>query len=106
MAPAAVDKVLSGKTKIGSDMTAAAGPTGATNAGSMGGADVLTYGKAKGAFAGISLSGASLEPDGDANQRLYGKTISAREIVVQSSVQPTPGGQVLVTDLNQIKKMK
>jgi lipid-binding SYLF domain-containing protein len=103
MAPAAVDKTLGGKTKIGSDMTAAAGPSGAT-ASSIGGADVLTYAKAKGAFAGISLSGASLEPDGDANKRLYDKTVSAREIVIQNSVPATPGGQALITELTQIKK--
>jgi len=105
MSPAAVNKVLAGKTKIGSDMTAAAGPSGATSS-NMGGADVLTYGRAKGMFAGISLSGASLEPDNDANKRLYGKAISVNEIVAQNAVQPTAGGQALVTELNQIKKAK
>jgi lipid-binding SYLF domain-containing protein len=53
MTPAAVDKVLAGKTKVGSDMTAATGPSGATSSGSVGGADILTYGRAKGLFAGI-----------------------------------------------------
>ena len=93
MAPAAVDKVLTGKTKVGSDMTAAAGPSGATSAGSVGGADILTYGRA-------SLSGASLAPDSDANQRLYGKAVSARDIVLANSVKATPGGQSLVSLLD------
>jgi lipid-binding SYLF domain-containing protein len=99
MAPTAVDKVLDGKVKVGSDMTAAAGP-GVTSAGSVGGADILTYGRAKGLFAGMSLSGASLDPDSDANQRLYGKAVSAREIVVGNAVKATPGGQSLVSLLN------
>jgi SH3 domain-containing YSC84-like protein 1 len=100
MAPTAVDKILAGKTKVGSDMTAAAGPSGATSAGSVGGADILTYGRAKGLFAGVSLSGSSLEPDGDANNRLYGKGVSAHDIVLASSVTATSGGQSLVSLLN------
>jgi SH3 domain-containing YSC84-like protein 1 len=100
MAPTAVDKVLAGKSKVGSDMTAAAGPSGATSAGSVGGADILTYGRAKGLFAGMSLSGASLAPDSDANQRLYGKAVSARDIVLANSVKATPGGQSLVSLLD------
>ena len=99
MAPTAVDKVLNSKVKVGSDMTAAAGP-GVTSAGSVGGADILTYGRAKGLFAGMSLSGASLDPDSDANQRLYGKAVSAQEIVVGNAVKATPGGQSLVLLLN------
>ena len=99
MAPTAVDKVLNSKVKVGSDMTAAASP-GVTSAGSVGGADILTYGRAKGLFAGMSLSGASLDPDSDANQRLYGKAVSAREIVIDNAVKATPGGQSLVSLLN------
>ena len=97
MAPSAVNKVLGGKTKVGSDLTAAAGPSGATTASSVRGTDILTYGRAKGLFAGVSLNGASLEPDSDANQRLYDKTVSAREIVVDNAVKITPAGQSLVS---------
>ena len=95
MAPSAVNKVLEGKTKIGSDVTAAAGPSGATAASS--GSDILTYGRAKGLFVGVSLNGASLEPDSAANQRLYDKMVSAREILVDNAVQITPAGQSLVS---------
>jgi len=105
MASTAVDKVLNGKVKVGSDMTAAAGPSGATTAGAVGGADILSYGRAKGLFAGMSLNGSSMSPDSDANERLYGKAISAREIVIGNAAKPTPGGQSLVSLLNtQIPK--
>jgi SH3 domain-containing YSC84-like protein 1 len=100
MAQRAVDTVLGGKTKIGSDMTAAAGPSGATSAGSVGGADILTYGRASGLFAGMSLSGASLSPDSDANERLYGKGTTARDIVLGGTVKTPTGGQRLVSLLN------
>ena len=100
MSGTAVDKVLEGKTKIGSDMTAAAGPSGATSTGSVGGTDILTYGRASGLFAGMSLSGASLSPDGDANERLYGKGISARDIVLGGTVKTPTGGERLVSLLN------
>ncbi len=100
MGPKAVNKVLDGKTKVGSDLTAAAGPSGATSTGSVGGADILSYGRATGLFAGISLNGANLEPDSAANQRIYDKTISAREIVINSTVKTTPAAQSLVSLLD------
>jgi len=100
MAPRAVDAVLGGKTKIGSDMTAAAGPSGATSAGSVGGADILTYGRASGLFAGMSLSGASLSPDSDANERLYGKGTTARDIVLGGTAKTPTGGERLISLLN------
>jgi len=101
MSQKGVDKILSGKTELGHDATVAAGPSGATSVGSIGGSDVLTYGRAKGLFAGTSLGGASLEPDNDANKRLYGRPINAREIVMMNTVRPTPGGQDFVNRLNQ-----
>ena len=99
MAPEAVDKVLDSKVKVGQDLTAAAGP-GVTKAGSVGGSDILSYARAKGLFAGMSLSGTSLDPDSDANQRLYGKAVSAREIVTGNAVKATPAGNSLVSLLN------
>jgi lipid-binding SYLF domain-containing protein len=99
MAPTAVDKVLDSKVKVGTDATAAAGP-GATASGTMGSADILTYARAKGLFAGVSLDGASLDPDGDANKRIYGDTMSARQIVTGGTVKATPAGAELVSLLN------
>ncbi len=100
MAPAAVNKVLAGKTKIGADLTAAAGPSSASATGAVGGADIVTYRRAEGLFAGVSLNGASLEPDSSADQRLYDKAVSARDVVLDSGVQATPAGQSLVTLLD------
>jgi lipid-binding SYLF domain-containing protein len=100
MDPKAVDAVLNGKTKLGRDATAAAGPSGATSNGTVGGSDILTYGRASGLFAGMSLGGATLDPDTDANNRLYGKTMSVQEIVRGGTVQSPAGGTPLVTLLN------
>ena len=93
-----VDQVLNGKTKMGTDATAAAGP-GATAA-SASDAEILTYGKAEGLFAGVSLGGATVEPDNDANHRLYGKTLTATNIVRETGVQPTTEGKSLVAVLD------
>lgn len=99
MSEKGVEAILKGKTKLGNEATAAAGPSGATST-SAPAADVLTYGKAKGLFAGVSLSGASLEPDNDANQRLYGKAIGPRDIVIGNTVPTPAGGQGLTTLLD------
>lgn len=101
MAPPAVNKILDGKIKVGTDVTVAAGPSGATSTGSVGGADILSYARAKGLFAGVSLNGASLEPDSSADQRLYGKAVSARQIVLDNAVKATPAGQSLVSLLEK-----
>src|ERR1700736_284561 len=78
------DQILNGKTKLGSNAAAAAGPTGAQatayNAAAMN-TDVLTYSRSKGLFAGVSLEGASMDTDQDANKALYGKDLTAQDIV-------------------------
>jgi len=80
-----VDAILSGKMKLGADAAAAAGPTGAQatgyNAANMSSSDILTYSRSKGLFAGVSLEGASMSADDDANKKLYGKEVGAKEIV-------------------------
>lgn len=96
-----VDAVLKGKTKLGSDATAAAGPSGATkSSASVGGADVLSYSHAKGLFAGVSLDGATLHEDGDANKRIYGKAISAKDIVRDGAVSTPDAAQPLISELD------
>jgi lipid-binding SYLF domain-containing protein len=95
-----VNAVMEDKTKLGADATAAAGPGATAQSNEVGGADVYTYGRAKGLFAGVSLEGATLHPDQDANKRLYGKKISAKEIVRAGAVQPPAGGEELVSTLN------
>jgi lipid-binding SYLF domain-containing protein len=97
MAPSAADKVLNSKVKVGTDVSAAAGP--GASAPTQQTADMLTYARSSGLFAGVSLDGASLDPDSSANERLYGKPASATEIV-SGGVKATPAGQSLVTLLN------
>jgi lipid-binding SYLF domain-containing protein len=94
-----VNAVLQDKTKLGTDATAAAGPGATAQASSVGGADVLTYARAKGLFAGVSLEGATLHQDKDANTRLYGKRINARAIVAGGEKMPA-GGEALVSLLD------
>jgi lipid-binding SYLF domain-containing protein len=91
-------KVLSGKLKLGADATAVAGPTGAKAVGANDeNFDILTYSRAKGGlFAGASLGSASMATDDDANKVIYGKAISATEIVREGSVTATPSGKALV----------
>jgi lipid-binding SYLF domain-containing protein len=84
-----VHAVLEDKTKLGTDATAAAGPGATAQASEVGGADVYTYARAKGLFAGVSLEGATLHQDGDANERLYGKKIGSKEIVRTGDVKAT-----------------
>jgi lipid-binding SYLF domain-containing protein len=98
MNPKVVNQILNGKTKMGTDATAAAGP-GATAA-SASDADILTYGKAQGVFAGVSLGGATVEPDNDANYRLYEKKLTATDIVRGTDVKPSTEGKSLVTVLD------
>jgi len=93
-----VNQVLNGKTKMGADATAAAGP-GATAAGATD-ADILTYGRSKGLFAGASLGSATIDPDNDANFRLYGKRLTASDIVRGTDVKPPAAGEPLVSLLN------
>jgi lipid-binding SYLF domain-containing protein len=99
MAPNAAERVLSSKVKVGTDVSAAAGP--GASAGSFGNsADMLTYSRSSGLFAGASIDGASLDPDSRANERLYGKPVSAKEIVSGGNVKATPAGESLVSLLN------
>lgn len=94
-----VTEMLSGKTKMGTDATAAAGPSGATGAAATD-AQVYSYGRAKGMFAGVSIGGATVQPDNDANNRLYGNNPDASSIVRGGTIKPTPAGEELVTFLN------
>ncbi len=84
--------LMKGKAKLGADASIAAGPVGrdaeaATN-GAMT-AQMLSYSRAQGVFAGVSLSGTSLGPDGDANEKLYGKKVDATQII-NGSAGPAP----------------
>ena len=108
MSQKGAEQILNGKTKLGSDAAAAAGPTGAAttyyNADAMK-ADVLTYSRSNGLFAGVSLTGASMDTDNDANKALYGKEISAKRIVSGGS-PIVPAAKPLVDLLNETSQSR
>ena len=84
--------LMNGKVKLGGDASVAAGPVGRTAEASTNAAmsaQMLSYSRAQGVFAGLSLSGATMGPDDDANQDLYGKKISATDIIVKNE-EPVP----------------
>ena len=93
------ESVLTSKVKLGADASAAAGPKGRTAGASTDivmRAEILTYSRARGLFAGVSLEGSTLRSDGDANVNVYGKKLSATEIVRARAVTPTAEGQKLL----------
>jgi lipid-binding SYLF domain-containing protein len=98
---ATATKVLSGKLKLGADATAVAGPTGAKAvAANDVASDILTYSRANsGLFAGAALGSASMDTDDDANKVIYGKSISATEIIRDGGVEVTPAGKMFVNVL-------
>src|SRR5438034_1227789 len=84
MNPRGAESVLKSKVKLGADASAAAGPKGRTAAAATDAtmrAEILTYSRSRGLFAGISLEGSTLRQDNGANKSLYGQEVSAREIV-------------------------
>ena len=97
-----VDAILNGKTKLGANAAAAAGPTGTQatgyNAAAMS-SDVLTYSRSKGLFAGVSLEGASMDADSATNKKLYGKEIGSKEIVTGAQAV-VPAAEPLVSLLD------
>jgi len=97
------EQILNGKIKLGANAASAAGPTGAQatsyNAQAMN-ADVLTYSRSKGVFAGVSLEGAKMDTDNDANKAVYGKDITAKAIVTGG--EPiTPAAKPLIVLLDK-----
>jgi SH3 domain-containing YSC84-like protein 1 len=92
MNPGGARSLLSSKVKLGADASAAAGPKGRTAEGATDivmNAEILSYSRNKGLFAGISLEGSTLRSDGNANEKLYGKRLTAKEIIVEHKV-PIP----------------
>src|ERR1700758_4678949 len=96
--------ILSSKVKLGGDASAAAGPVGRTAAADTDvtmKAEILTYSRARGVFAGVSLEGSTLRPDNDANKHLYGKDIPAKEIVMDGAVTSPASATALVSTLDK-----
>jgi lipid-binding SYLF domain-containing protein len=104
MNPRGADSILSSQVKLGAGVSAAAGPKGreaiaATDVALR--AEVLTYSRSRGLFAGAFLEGATLRPDNDGNQRLYNRNITAKEIVLGGKVAPPSAAEELLSELNE-----
>jgi len=92
------------KVKLGADAAAAAGPKGRDAAAASDAtmrAEMLTYSRSRGLFAGVSLEGSTLRQDNRANQDLYGKKISAEEIILKGAAAVPPSGQQMIALLNK-----
>src|SRR5580704_8233964 len=104
MNPRGAHSMLKSKVKLGADASAAAGPKGRTANASTDvtmRAEVLSYSRARGLFAGLSLEGSTVRPDNDANESVYGKKVEAESIVFKGAVAVPPPAQRLVSYLNQ-----
>ena len=96
--------ILSSKVKLGADAAAAAGPKGrdaaaATDATMR--AEILTYSRSRGLFAGVSLEGSTLRPDNGANEKVYGKKIAARDIVLKGAVGVPQPARLMIDTLQR-----
>jgi lipid-binding SYLF domain-containing protein len=101
-------KLLSSKFTVGGEGSVAAGPVGRTSTAETDAfmhAEILSWSRTRGVFAGISLKGATFRPDGDTNSELYGKQLENREIV-SGSVEPPPPAEELIGLLNKYSSRK
>ena len=99
-----MDALLNSQVKLGASVSAAAGPKGRdlsadTDASLR--AEILSYSRSRGLFAGASISGSSLRPDDDATEQVYGRRLKAREIVAGSNVAVPPSGARFVAVLQK-----
>jgi lipid-binding SYLF domain-containing protein len=101
--------LLHSKVKISGDISGAIGPVGRTAEADTDAymrADILTYSRARGLFAGISLEGAYLGPDNDANEALYGRKIEAREIVRGPEPRAPQAAERLISELDKASPIR
>jgi lipid-binding SYLF domain-containing protein len=104
MNPRGADSILTSQVKLGGDVSAAAGPVGRSASASTDvtmRAEILSYSRSRGLFAGVSLGGSTLRPDNDGNARLYGKGVTAKDIVINSAIRPPSSAQSLLSTLNK-----
>lgn len=98
------DAMLKNKIKLGSDASIAAGPKGRTAEASTSGtmeAEMLSYSRSRGIFAGVSLSGSNLQSDSSDNESVYNKKVNATQIIREGAVQATPEGKQMIDVLAQ-----
>ncbi len=104
MNPSGAKSLLSSKVKLGADASAAAGPKGRSAAAATDvvmRAEVLSYSRSRGLFAGVSLEGSTLRSDGGANKNLYGRDLSAKDIIRDHNVGTPGAASQLVSVLNK-----
>ncbi len=104
MNPRGAKAILSSKVKLGAGISAAAGPKGRDASASTDAtlrAEILSYSRSRGLFAGISLEGSTLRPDDDANERVYGKKIAAEDIVRKGAVPVPESAQKMIALLDK-----
>jgi lipid-binding SYLF domain-containing protein len=104
MNPRGANSILGSKVKLGADASAAAGPKGRTaqaDTDIVMKAEILSYSRSRGLFAGISLEGSTLRSDNRANRKLYGRELSAKNIVREGEANIPPSGQQLIALLNR-----
>ena len=104
MNPKGARSLLSSKVKLGANASAAAGPKGRSAEGATDvvmSAEILSYSRSKGLFAGISLEGSTLRSDGSANEKLYGQKLSAKQIIREGKVKIPASAEELVALLNK-----
>jgi SH3 domain-containing YSC84-like protein 1 len=103
MNPRGAKSILSSKVKLGANMSAAAGPKGrnaeaATDVALR--AEILTYSRSRGLFAGVSLEGSTLRPDNNANEDVYGHKVTAEDVVLKGAVQTPASASKMISLLN------
>jgi len=99
-----IRRLLKSKGELGADVSAAAGPVGRTASAStdlMMTAEILTYSRSRGLFAGISLKGAAITQDGEANARLYGHVVEPKEILIEGKGDVPPEAKSLLAELEK-----
>ena len=95
--------ILAGKVKLGGDASVAAGPVGRNASAETDvtlRSEILSYSRARGLFAGVSLEGSTIRPDNDANKKIYGEKLPAKEIVLLDRVPVPPAAQQLISTLD------
>ena len=98
------DSLLHSKVKLGADVSVAGGPKGRTASADTDAfmrSEILTYSRARGVFAGVAVDGSTLRPDNGANRDLYGRKITARQIIRESSVREPESGRTLTATLQK-----
>jgi len=99
----AASGILASKVKLGADASVAAGPVGRDAAADTDAtlrAEILSYSRARGLFAGISLEGSTIRPDNGDNRQVYGKNIPAKDIVLAGTVPVPPAAEELISTLD------